>query len=64
MRDFLADPAMNVGIFSPVVALGMTVNVVLGPVAFFFPGFSEQVPSLLSYGIYPYAFIKPVPVAA
>lgn len=57
MRDFLADPAMNVGIFSPVVALGMTVNVVLGPVAFFFPSFSEQVPALLSYGIYPYALL-------
>lgn len=52
MHDFLADPAMNIGIFSPVVALGMTVNVVLGPVAFFFPSFSAQVPALLSYGVY------------
>lgn len=57
MRDFLADPAINVGIFSPVVALGMTVNVILGPVAFFFPGFSAQVPALLGYGVYPYALL-------
>lgn len=57
MRDFLADPAINVGIFSPVVALGMTANVVLGPAAFFFPGFSAQVPALLGYGIYPYALL-------
>lgn len=57
MRDFLADPAMNVGIFSPVVALGMTVNVVLGPLAFFIPAFSAEVPALLSYGVYPYALL-------
>lgn len=57
MRTFLADPAINVGIFSPVVALGMTVNVVLGPVAFFLPDFSAAVPSLLSLGIYPYALL-------
>lgn len=57
MRDFLADPAMNVGIFSPIVALGMTVNVILGPLVFFFPGFSEQVPALLSYGLYPFALL-------
>lgn len=57
MRDFLADPAINVGIFSPVVALGMTINVILGPVAFFFPGFSAQVPALLSYGVYPFALL-------
>lgn len=57
MRDFLADPAINVAIFSPVVALGMTVNVILGPVAFFFPRFSEQVPALLSYGVYPFALL-------
>lgn len=56
-RQFLADPAVNVGIFSPFVALGMTVNVVLGPVAFFFPEFSEAVPTLLSFGIYPYALL-------
>lgn len=56
-RNFLADPAINVGIFSPVVALGMTVNVVLGPVAFFFPDFSAQTPALLSYGIYPFALL-------
>lgn len=57
MCEFLADPTINVGIFSPVVALGMTVNVILGPVAFFFPGFSEQVPALLSYGVYPFALL-------
>lgn len=57
MRAFLADPATNVGIFSPVVALGMTINVALGPVAFFFPGFSQAVPSLLCFGIYPYALL-------
>jgi uncharacterized protein with PQ loop repeat len=57
MRDFLADPAINVGIFSPVVALGMTVNVVIGPVAFFFPDFSWQVPALLGYGVYPFALL-------
>lgn len=57
MRTFLADPGMNVGIFSPIVALGMTVNVLLGPVAFFFPGFSAKVPALLGYGIYPYALL-------
>lgn len=57
MKTFLADPGMNVGIFSPIVAFGMTVNVLLGPVAFFFPGFSQAVPGLLSYGIYPYALL-------
>ncbi len=57
MKTFLADPGMNIGIFSPIVALGMMVNVLLGPVAFFFPGFSQEVPALLSYGIYPYALL-------
>ena len=57
MQTFLADPAMNVGIFSPVVALGMSVNVVLGPVAFFIPDFAEAVPALLSFGIYPFALL-------
>lgn len=57
MRAFLADPGVNVGIFSPVVALGMTINVLLGPVAFFFPAFSEEVPVLIGYGIYPYALL-------
>lgn len=57
MAAFLDDPAMNVGIFSPIVALGMTINVLLGPVAFFFPEFSHAVPDLLGYGIYPYALL-------
>jgi hypothetical protein len=57
MTAFLDDPAVNVGIFSPLVALGMTINVLLGPVAFFFPGFSHAVPALLGYGIYPYALL-------
>lgn len=57
MKTFLADPAMNVGIFSPIVALGMSVNVLLGPVAFFLPDFSRAVPGLLGYGIYPYALL-------
>lgn len=56
-RTFMADPAINVGIFSPVIALGMTVNVVLGPLAFFLPDFSRAVPELLSYGIYPYSLL-------
>lgn len=54
---FLSDPASNTGIFSPMVALGMTVNVVLGPVAFFLPEFSEQVPTWVAFGIYPYALL-------
>jgi len=57
MKAFLAEPATNVGIFSPIIALGMTVNVVLGPVAFFFPAFSRAVPSLLDFGIYPFAML-------
>lgn len=57
MAAFLDDPAANVGIFSPIVALGMTINVLLGPVAFFFPAFSQAVPDLLGYGIYPYALL-------
>lgn len=56
-KAFIADPATNVGIFSPVIAFGMTVNVMLGPVAFFFPAFSGAVPSLLRLGIYPYALL-------
>ncbi len=54
LRAFLSDAALNVGIFSPIVALGMTVNVFLGPVAFFLPEFSKAVPTLVGYGIYPY----------
>jgi hypothetical protein len=57
LKEFLSDPAFNVGIFSPIVALGMTANVLLGPVAFFFPEFSKAVPTLVSYGIYPYALL-------
>jgi hypothetical protein len=57
MQTFLADPAMNVGIFSPVVALGMSVNVLLGPVAFFIPDFAQAVPALLGFGIYPFALL-------
>lgn len=56
-RAFLSDPASSTGIFSPMVALGMTVNVVLGPVAFFLPEFSEQVPTWVAVGIYPYALL-------
>lgn len=55
MQVFLADAGINVGIFSPVVAFGMTVNVLLGPVAFFFPDFSRAVPVLAGYGVYPFA---------
>lgn len=57
MKVFLADAAINIGIFSPIVALGMTANVLLGPVAFFWPNFSKAVPTLMSYGIYPYALL-------
>ena len=57
LRAFLSDPASSTGIFSPMVALGMTVNVVLGPVAFFLPEFSEQVPTWVAVGIYPYALL-------
>lgn len=57
LKAFLSDPATNIGIFSPIVALGMMVNVVLGPVAFFLPDFSSQVPLLVGYGIYPYALL-------
>lgn len=57
LRTFLSDPGLNVGIFSPIVALGMTANVLLGPMAFFFPDFSKDVPALVSYGIYPYAVL-------
>ena len=35
----------------------MTVNVVLGPVGFFFPSLSACLPSLVMYGIYPYAVL-------
>jgi hypothetical protein len=37
------------GIFSPIVALGMTANVLLGPVAFFWPDFARAVPTLMGY---------------
>lgn len=57
LKIFLSDPGLNVGIFSPIVALGMTVNVLLGPVAFFFPDFSRHVPLLVSHGIYLYALL-------
>ncbi len=57
LNEFLSDAAFNVGIFSPIVALGMTANVLLGPVAFFFPEFSKAVPMLVGYGIYPYALL-------
>jgi hypothetical protein len=57
LNEFLLDAAFNVGIFSPIVALGMTANVLLGPVAFFFPEFSKAVPMLVGYGIYPYALL-------
>jgi hypothetical protein len=40
---------INMGIFSPIVALGMTANVLLGPVAFFWPDFSRAVPTLMGY---------------
>ncbi len=57
LKVFLSDPAINIGIFSPVVAFGMTANVLLGPVSFFLPDFSENVPLLVGYGIYPYALL-------
>ncbi len=57
LKDFLSDAAFNVGIFSPIVALGMTANVLLGPVAFFLPEFSKAVPTLVNYGIYPYTLL-------
>lgn len=56
-KVFLSDAAINIGIVSPLVALGMTVNVLLGPVAFFWPDFSRAVPTLVAYGIYPYAML-------
>ncbi|OGB80394.1 MAG: hypothetical protein A2496_17190 [Burkholderiales bacterium RIFOXYC12_FULL_60_6] len=57
LKVFLSDAAINIGIFSPIVALGMTANVLLGPVAFFWPDFSRAVPTLMGYGIYPYALL-------
>jgi hypothetical protein len=57
LSEFLSDAGLNIGIFSPIVALGMTVNVLLGPVAFFFPDFSKDVPTLVEYGIYPFALL-------
>lgn len=57
LKVFLSDAAINIGIFSPIVALGMTVNVLLGPVAFFWPEFSRAVPMLVAYGVYPYALL-------
>jgi len=40
---------INMDIFSSIVALGMTANVLLGPVAFFWPDFSRAVPTLMGY---------------
>ena len=61
MATFLADPAMNVGIFSPVVALGMTVNVVLGPVAFFLPDFSAAAQSRGRYSYFSLSMCSSAP---
>lgn len=57
VKAFMADPSVNIGIFSPVIALGMTINVLLGPVVFFVPQWSQQVPALLAYGIYPFTVL-------
>jgi voltage-gated anion channel len=50
-RELIADPRRNSGIFSPAISLGMTVNVLLGPVAFFLPSASTGVARLATYAI-------------
>lgn len=53
-KAFVADPRRNSGTFSPAISLGMTVNVLLGPVAFFLPSASPGVARLatLSFLVY------------
>lgn len=55
LARFVADPRSNSAVFSPVISLGMTVNVLLGPVAFFLPSASTALPSLASWGAWAYA---------
>jgi hypothetical protein len=45
--DFLGNPLTNTGIFSPIISLAMSINVVLGPVVFFFEFSGDVVQSML-----------------
>jgi hypothetical protein len=48
-RDFISDPKRSSAIFSPAISLGMTINVVLGPVAFFAPSAWTIAPQLATF---------------
>jgi hypothetical protein len=52
--EFISDPKKNSAIFSPAISLGMTINVLLGPVAFFAPSSWTAAPQLATYafGLY------------
>ena len=53
-KIFINDPLINVGVFVPIASLAMTVNVIWGPLAFFFPQLSAQammMPSLIFFGL-------------
>lgn len=55
LARFVADPRSSSALFSPVISLGMTVNVLLGPVAFLLPSASGAWPSLAASGFAAYA---------
>lgn len=57
LASFVADPRTNSALFSPVISLGMTVNVMLGPVAFFLPSVAGALPSLAASVFYAYAVL-------
>lgn len=61
--SFINDPKMNIGIFSPIASLSMTVNVIWGPLAFFIPKLSStlhalMLPSLIFFVILWFALLK------
>jgi hypothetical protein len=57
-REFISDPKKNSAIFSPAISLGMTINVLLGPVAFFVTtGGWSTAPQLASFAFFIYVLL-------
>ncbi len=55
-KIFINTPLTNIGIFSPVISLAMTMNVIFSPLSFFIPGLSSNIqvmmwPALIAIGI-------------
>ena len=54
---FISNPLINIGIFVPIAALSMSVNVIWGPLAFFIPKLSSNIQALMLPSLIVFTFL-------